>query len=210
MIKQPILRDCPHCGNRTGVAVLFRHAGHEEVYDREGESVGDFDNFYFLTECMTCSEVCLLYTWEMDADPQNISKARLLYPSGRKLSKEVPEEIKRTYEEAKKIISISPDGFAVLMRKALEYLCQDQGVKEYNLNTMLKELADKGVIPGHLARMTKAIRLIGNIGAHAGATHINKQEAELIDDFFVAIIEYVYVAPAKIKALEERLKKSDT
>lgn len=209
MTKQPI-RDCPYCGNRTSVAVLFRHLGHEEIYNSEGEFVGVFNVFYFLTECITCSEVCLLCTWETDEEPQNVSKARLLYPSARKLSKEVPEEIRRTYGEAKKVINISPDGFAVLMRKALEYLCQDQGIKEYSLNTMLKELADKGVIPGHFARMTEAIRFIGNIGAHAGAPHINKQEAELIDDFFVAIIEYVYVAPAKIKALEERLKKSDT
>lgn len=209
MANQPI-RDCPHCGNRTGVTVLCEHLGHDEIYDTDGEFVGAMKVFYFLTECTTCSGVCLLSNWEIEKRPQDASTAQLLYPGTRTFSEDVPEEIRRTYKEARKVINISPDAFAVLIRKALEYLCQAQGVKEYNLTSMLKQLSDKGIIPGHLAQMTKAIRLIGNISAHASTKRIGKTEAEIIDDFFVAIIEYVYVAPAKIKALELRIGQSGT
>ena len=209
MPSHPI-RDCPHCGNRTGVSVLCEHLGHEEIYDTNGEFVGAMKVFYFLTECTTCSGVCLLSNWETEENARDVSKAHLLHPSTRGLSGGVPEEIRKTYEEARKVINISPDAFAVLIRKALEYLCQAQGIKDYNLTTMLRQLSEKGVIPGHLAQMTKAIRLIGNIGAHASDKHIGKTEAEIIDDFFVAIIEYVYVAPAKINALESRMGKLET
>ncbi len=209
MAKQHII-DCPHCGNRTGATILYHHVGCEELYDNNGEFVDTVKVFYFLTECMTCSKICLFSNWEFHEDPQNLLEAHLEYPTARKFSTDVPEEIRRTYEQAKKVIKISPDAFAVLIRKALEYLGQCHGIKEYNLKRMLDKLAKKEIIPGHLAQMTEAIRLVGNIGAHASSVSIGKEEAGLIDDFFVAIIEYVYIAPAKIKKLKEKLSRFST
>jgi len=199
--------DCPHCGNRTGVTVVARHTDCEKVFDKKGEFIDTFQMFYYLTECQTCSRVSLLGTWEVDDDPSDLSKAQLLYPATKKFSKSVPEEIRGTYNEAKKVINISPDAFSVLIRKALEYLCHNQGEKEYNLKKMLDKLVEKRIIPRNLAQMTEAIRLIGNIGAHASSSKISGNEAKVIDEFFVAIIEYVYIAPEKIRHLQDRLDR---
>jgi hypothetical protein len=44
------------------------------------------------------------------------------------------------------------------------------------------------------------------MGAHAGDADLTVWDAELIDDFFRSVLEYVYVAPAKIRRMETRLK----
>ena len=44
------------------------------------------------------------------------------------------------------------------------------------------------------------------MGAHAAQEELSVWDAELIDDFFRSIVDYVYIAPARIKRMEHRLK----
>jgi hypothetical protein len=48
------------------------------------------------------------------------------------------------------------------------------------------------------------IRLVGNAGAHASGIKITVPQVWAIDDFIIAIIEYLYVAPAKIEEFKKR------
>jgi hypothetical protein len=54
------------------------------------------------------------------------------------------------------------------------------------------------------------MRHIGNLGAHAGDDDLDFWDAELLDDFFRAIVEYVYVAPSKIERLKQRIGSRNT
>jgi len=47
------------------------------------------------------------------------------------------------------------------------------------------------------------------MGAHAADEELSIWDAELIDDFFRATLDYVYVAPAKIRRMENRLKQHE-
>ena len=62
--------------------------------------------------------------------------------------------------------------------------------------------------------MTDVLRLLGNIGAHAVEQSIKPIHVIVIDDFFHLIIEYVYVAPSKLKEFRDWYKgfiaKKDT
>jgi len=58
--------------------------------------------------------------------------------------------------------------------------------------------------------MADIIRDIGNTGAHAGKFDLNKYDMDVLDDFFIAVVEYVYLAPAKISKIRERLKNAPT
>jgi hypothetical protein len=49
------------------------------------------------------------------------------------------------------------------------------------------------------------LRRVGNIGAHAMEEDVSIWDAELVDDFFRSVVEYVYIAPAKIRRMQERL-----
>ena len=45
-----------------------------------------------------------------------------------------------------------------------------------------------------LAEMSDVLRLIGNIGAHHGSAPVHPWQVHAIDNFFRAVVEYVYVA----------------
>ena len=52
------------------------------------------------------------------------------------------------------------------------------------------------------------MRQIGNLGAHAGDGEVDFWDAELLDDFFRAVVEYVYVVPSKIARMKQRISQA--
>lgn len=194
---------CAHCGNNTSQNVLFKHIGSEIAYMPSGEEI-DFEVEYRLTKCGTCENV-LLY-----GNPEYLNEelfGALLYPIQSNLSDSIPVEICKVYEEAKSISKLAPNAFVVQIRRALEFLCNDKKIKGRNLNDRVKEMARMGLIPPALATMTDGIRIFGNIGAHASSVEIKPEDVLLVDDFFKAILEYVYVAPNKMDVLKKRLNE---
>ena len=55
--------------------------------------------------------------------------------------------------------------------------------------------------------MSYVLRLLGNIGAHASQQPVKPGHVRVIDEFFRAIVEYVYIAPQKIKQLKDQLSR---
>jgi hypothetical protein len=198
---------CPHCGNKTLHVIKVQTSSSEELYDTHGEFVGEIDNYYYLTECKTCKGICLFTDWAASTNPGNLAEATLLYPSKRKLWETIPSEINKSYEEAKKVEKISPNAFAVLIRRSLELLCRDQKAKGSNLKEQIADLSFKGIIPNTLVEMADTLRFMGNIGAHEIEFDFDESEIQAIDDFLVAMLEFVYVAPNKIKNLRDSISK---
>ncbi len=57
--------------------------------------------------------------------------------------------------------------------------------------------------------MAHQIRQIRNLGAHADEDdEVTGADVPIMLDFLEAILEYLYVAPAKIAAVQVRLKKT--
>jgi len=69
----------------------------------------------------------------------------------------------------------------------------------------LKDLVSRGVFPGSFSELTDLIREIGNLGVHATGREVDFWDAELLDDFFRAVVEYVYVVPSKIARMKQRM-----
>jgi hypothetical protein len=196
---------CSHCGNRTPHVIKTQTSSCEEVFDINREFMGEIDNYYYLTECKTCNGICLFSDWEASDNPGDLQKATLLYPAPRALGEAIPKEIRKSYEEARKVEKISPNAFAVLIRRSLELLCKDQKAKGNNLKEQIADLSERGIIPKPLVAMAETLRFIGNIGAHKIEVNIDLEETSAIDDFLVAMLEYVYVAPDKIKKLRDSI-----
>ena len=55
--------------------------------------------------------------------------------------------------------------------------------------------------------MADILRIFGNIGVHSTETNIRSLPVDTIDDFFTAIIEYVYGFPSRIKEIKQNYKK---
>jgi hypothetical protein len=53
--------------------------------------------------------------------------------------------------------------------------------------------------------MTDLMRRVGNLGAHAGDEEVDFWDAELLDEFFRLVVDYVYITPSRIE--RQRIKK---
>ncbi len=199
------LRNCPHCSNEVIHFLILRY------------QLGEWD--YLVYRCTTCGKITLtLYenysscTRDIEDVLNNINNYTndqiVLYPSSGEIPLSIPSNISSTYKEAISIKGKSPNGFAGLIRKSLEYVLQEQNAEGKTLYERINDLAKKNILPPTIIDMSDLIRIIGNIGVHAGSEDVTKEQTDLIDKFFNLILEYVYVAPAKVKELQEQLEKN--
>ena len=192
---------CSHCGNDTSQKILFRYVGSEKI------DFGPNDDFdvpvdYTLVECMTCEELLLYYR---PAYEQDELLGFTLYPSQAVISSSVPQNIRKAYGEARRIYKLAPNAFAILIRRALEFICKDKKIAGRNLKECVGNMASSGLIPPVLSEMADGLRILGNYGAHASDIEFTFEDTVLMDDFIKAILEYVYVAPDKISRFKMRI-----
>lgn len=204
---------CFHCGNKVPLARFAVHPGQELFEHIDGQRFGmDFE--YNVYRCPTCSGVTIYGDFTEYPNARDEAYKRI-YPEGSRLLPErhkvashecVPDRIVRTYEQGWPLRHISPGAFAVHIRRALELICNDQGATGGTLFEKLKDLVTKQTFPGHFVEMTDLMRKIGNLGAHAGEDEVGFWDAELLDEFFRFVVEYVYITPSRIERLRGRLE----
>ena len=200
---------CPHCGNITTQLLLYTHDC-EEIITMDDEDEGHDESFpfmYYLTVCETCNLPILYGELLWGTDEKDLQKSILIWPKQKILSGKIPQKIRRYYEEAIRIKKIAPSAFAGQIRKCLEALCDARKIKKGQLFKRLKELSDKGEIPKHFIEMADILRFFGNIGVHSSETNIPTLPVDTIDDFFIAIIEYVYGFPSRIEEMKQSYKE---
>jgi hypothetical protein len=198
------IRRCDHCNNLTPHELVVEHKVSRLFDEVEGRDV--IETFqYYLFKCMTCLDISLLGGFEPEL-PFAPTQAPVLYPHTSELHHSVPERIRGVYSEAARIRRQAPNAFAGQIRRALEAVCRDQHAQGRGLVAQLAFLANKGTIPPTLAEMTDLIRRLGNVGVHDKETEVDVWDAELIDEFFKSVVEYVYVAPSKVKRLSLKVE----
>lgn len=194
---------CPHCGNTAPQNLMGECTN---LHNDDGA------HHFFLTQCQTCAEG-LIYRHvdpyhtvpELSHGRFNLSKYDLVWPKAYDLHSCVPETVRKIYAEASAIKTRAPNAFANQIRRSLEAVCKDRGAPGRVLAQNLSELAQRGEIPQTLSDMTEVLRKLGNVGSHAGDEEIAPEYVDVIDDFFRAIIEYVYIAPQKVAEFKARL-----
>ena len=202
---------CPHCGNKTTQLLLYTHDFEEIItaFDEENgiDHEGSLPVQCYLTVCETCKNPLLYGKYHSSTEEEDFQKSGLLWPKQKKLSGKVPQKIREYYEEAIRIKRIAPSSFAGQIRKCLEALCDARKIKKGKLVKRLTELSEKGEIPKHFIEMADILRFFGNIGVHPSETNIRSLPVNTIDDFFIAIIEYVYGFPSKIDEIKKIYKE---
>jgi hypothetical protein len=114
----------------------------------------------------------------------------------------------KLYEEVWPLRHRAPAAFVGQVRRLLEFVCEDRKAAGRSLFEQLRHLVTQGTLPGYFTSITDLLRVVGNMGAYATDEDLSRWDAELIDDFFRSVVEYVYVAPAKIRRMQERLRPS--
>jgi hypothetical protein len=199
---QPSLKGfCDHCGNITFQTIIS-----QEVSLSSGTP-----KTYTFTKCTICDGVAFRDhpgDWNAPLNPGDKPLStdipfEQLWPPKASFSSEVPIRIRSLYEEARLVRKRSPSAFVVQLRRAFEALVRDKNAEGRSLYIQVQWMINNGQLPNVFAEMMHVARMIGNLGAHDGEQDVTEQDAEVADQFFRAIIEYLYVAPAlleKVKA----------
>ncbi|MBM4053348.1 MAG: DUF4145 domain-containing protein [Planctomycetes bacterium] len=152
---------CPHCGNKTPHKSVFSHSYVGDWYGSDGTLAEDPPTSHYSGySCATCGDLSIYESHDYDAGEE------LVFPSDVHLDPSIPEIVASNYRESKRVQKVSPNAFAVLIRRSLEALCDDRGVAQGTLHARLKSLAEKGEIPPVLVEVTDVLRTLGNSGAH--------------------------------------------
>ena len=191
---------CDHCGN-----VSFKDLIAKEEVEEDGTFLE-----HRLYRCTICNDVILEkevrqipddYTggvqyWLRSTAAKTVGVGQL-WPTPLSLSPEVPDRVREIYEEAR-LVSRSPTSFVVQIGRALEAATKDKGANGRTLNDRLNWLTCQGLLPEVFGEMGHISRIFRNWGAHDVDENVEPEDVEVVDEFFRAIVEYLYVARAKV------------
>jgi hypothetical protein len=224
MSDKKVMR-CGHCGKETRFEVRAEgtRGGIISVDDlmKHSEYDGETVTTWLVLECNLCHEPTLLeeaVMYEIDTyvEIPGVIKQRIipskasesiLYPRKTPLAG-LPEEIAMRYLKALKVQDVEPSVFAVMIGRTLEAVCNHEQVPGRNLKEQIDNLVQNDRIPKPLSEMAHQLRQIRNLGAHDAEDEVTKEDVPIIRDFIDALLESLYIVPAKIAKVKARLPKT--
>lgn len=189
MTEEPneYLVECPRCNSKTLA---------ESITQTIPKFATDpwIDHWYTIVQCRIC------YQFMLVEQPRDVSEGtrkvpKILWPQyDQELSDKIPEVLRREVSEARVCFTGGAHTAAVVMvRRTLEGICADHGMKSYPLFKSIEQMKDSGLIDGRLLEWAQALRTLGNEGAHFTGNRVNRQDAEDSLAFAAAILNYMYV-----------------
>lgn len=203
MDETDVLMQCNYCGNKSRLTIRVKY-----VQDIEGDDGDHFVTTWQILECRACSTLNLGRNYI--EPPYEEQRETIVYPIPRLAPKQkkrlrsIPLRISQAYDTALKVKD-EPNAFAVLIGRTLETVCKHEKAEGKTLAEKLTKLADTNRIPPTLAKMAHQLRVLRNLGAHSDDDEVQDTDVPVIMEFVDAILEYLYIAPDKIKKLQDRL-----
>ncbi len=198
---------CPHCNaitqNKWG---YFEFSYSNILYKTSGFK--DISNGIAISLCTHCTKNTI---WYLLAESDDIWANQIhtcIHPdtlSVPPINSEMPEEVKKLYQEAGSIFSKSPRASAALLRLAVQKLCIHLGESGTNINGDIKNLVQKG-LPQPVQEALDVVRVTGNDAVHPG--EIDTDDPETVKSLFELlniIVEYMIAMPNKTSGLFNNL-----
>lgn len=166
----------------------------------------------YISRCYNCKEIAL---WRYDS---------MMWPDAGDApppNNDLPDDVLREYEEASRILNLSPRGSAAFLRVAVQRLCKHLGAKGKNIDDDIAFLISKG-LDEEIQQALDVVRVYGNDAVHPGQIDATDDRAtaetlfslvNVIADKMISqkrrIAEmYKSIPPEKMKAIERRNNKA--
>jgi hypothetical protein len=158
-----------------------------------------------LAQCNTCGQA-LLFVQEEYHWSEGWDELTRVWPGARRqLSIEVPEPLRAEHSEAHKCLDSRAYTAAVVMvRRTIEGVCANHGIKERNLHGSLTKMRDNGLLDQRLLDWAQALRVLGNEGAHYTGKQVSREDAVDALALAEALLDNLYVLTAKFKEFTDR------
>jgi hypothetical protein len=184
---------CRACGYPSSAYVAGKITSDDEDED------GPFE--LSLIRCEFCRSPSLVRQDEAsEAAPVEV------WPTSRRtLDEGIPRKVRDGVIEARKCFEAGAFlATAVMVRRAIEGFCAENGAVHKVLHRSIQELVQRGVIDGRLLEWADGLRILGNAGAHFTEHAVTKQDASDALDLIEAMLDYVYVFSAKFEQFKSR------
>ena len=133
----------------------------------------------FASECDQCHKVTI---WQGTS---------ILWPrqhSAPPANADLPEDVRKDYEEAAAIMVDSQRGAAALLRLAVQKLCEHLGAKGDGLDDYIKKWVAKG-LDRRIEQALDSVRVVGNHSVHPGKIDVEDDPATVETLFF--LVNYI-------------------
>jgi len=186
--------NCPYCN------AYSHHIWNEVMVENMGNTRQDITIGY-TAYCLHCKEFSF---W---------SNKKMIVPSSGNAplpNNDLPEDIKKDFEEARSIVNSSPRGATALLRLCIQKLCKDLGEKGGNINDDISNLVKKG-LPIKIQKSLDIVRVIGNNAVHPGLIDIkdDQETANKLFHLINLIVDVMISQPKEINKIYENLPEKD-
>jgi hypothetical protein len=201
---------CHHCGNESVMSDIGSYKRFPNIDDND-ELYEVFE--HHLLECPMCHKPLLLslYRHEFmqieasDRKLENYAESRIEYPRSRLGYKNTPQEIRESFETAIRVKGFDKKASLISLRLTIELVLGNKGETRGSLHEKIRKLTDSGVLPEVLSEISDVTRLFGNSAAHDKSVEVNEVDLDLLIEFTEYLLDYLYVIPAHIKRLKEKI-----
>lgn len=196
-----MLVECPACEAFVDGEFIADYIDVEEPSGTAGR--------YTFLKCPRCARPFIML--QIDDGPGWDEPLRLYPPSEMGVSLAIPTPLRAAYDEARACFRAKAyTATAIMCRKTLEGLADENKITARNLASALKEMKEKGIIENRLFEWADALRISGNEAAHGVSSKISSQDAKDILEFTNALLEYVFTFQEKFEKFKSRQNNSKT
>ena len=170
--------------------------------DKDSQEIISPEAEYALIQCGTCRDISMQVRLDTDGGFDE-DTPWIVFPSPRQLSWEVPEPLRREFEEAQACFTAKAyEATVVMVRRVLEGTCKENDAQECTLVKSLDKLKAGGLIDTTLAQWADALRILGNEGAHYTGIQVPRDDAEDALAFAEALLDHIYGFGSALRNLQ--------
>jgi len=220
--------DCPRC--KAKVAAF--EDGRSEKRGMDEDSGEPFGVRLHVGRCPSCNlqlagESYQIAFAELDSDEDVWSNADRVFPNPPKTftSDRIPRVVKDSLTEADRTLQANANvATCVMLGRALEAVCRDvlappsvrgsassavpaKRRAKIMLGAGLRQMKERGVIDQRLFDWSQQLQAFRNLAAHPEDVSIPRQDAEDLQSFVHAIVEYIYDLTDRYNEFKTRIEK---